>query len=75
MTVTGQAASELRRALLQADPGLSRFRPLPRIISYDDFSTSGMAGMLNTIEAQGKAQDALEIGALQHDQAPQPMSY
>lgn len=28
---------ELRRALLQADPRLSRFDPLPRIISFDDF--------------------------------------
>lgn len=27
----------LRRALLYADPRLSRFDPLPRIISYDDF--------------------------------------
>lgn len=30
--------SDMRRALLDADPGLSRFDPLPRIISYDDFS-------------------------------------
>jgi len=29
--------SSLRQALLQADPQLSRFDPLPRIISFDDF--------------------------------------
>lgn len=31
------AADELRFALLRADPGLSRFDPLPRILAYDDF--------------------------------------
>ena len=30
--------TDLRRALLNADPALSRFDPLPRIISFDDFS-------------------------------------
>src|SRR4051794_28253463 len=35
--------TDIRRALLDADPGLSRFDPLPRIISYDDF-TAGFGG-------------------------------
>ncbi|MDP3749385.1 MAG: hypothetical protein Q8Q88_20300 [Phenylobacterium sp.] len=33
----------LRRALLDADPGLSRFDPLPRILTYDDFDR-GLCG-------------------------------
>ncbi|HEV2900318.1 MAG TPA: DUF6772 family protein, partial [Pseudaminobacter sp.] len=28
----------MRLAILRADPALSRFDPLPRIISFDDFS-------------------------------------
>ena len=28
---------DLRLALLRADPRLSRFDPLPRMIAYDDF--------------------------------------
>ena len=35
--------SDLRRALLDAHPNLSRFDPLPRIIFYDDFD-HGMQG-------------------------------
>nr|WP_246225806.1 DUF6772 family protein [Chelativorans xinjiangense] len=33
-----ELAEALRTALLEADPRLSRFDPLPRIISHDDFS-------------------------------------
>ena len=32
---------DLRLALLRADPRLSRFDPLPRIITYDDFDNGG----------------------------------
>lgn len=49
--------ADLRRQMLMANPGLSRFRPLPRIISYDDFSTSGMAGWTSLI---GNYEDTLE---------------
>ena len=35
--------SELQQALLRADPGLSRFDPLSRIIAYDDFD-GGLQG-------------------------------
>ncbi len=37
-TSTNDMAEALRLALLRADPHLSRFDPLPRIISLDDFS-------------------------------------
>jgi hypothetical protein len=31
------AADDLRRAIIQADPRLSKFNPLPRILCFDDF--------------------------------------
>ncbi len=34
---------EIRHAVLQADPGLSRFNPLPRILFFDDFDR-GLCG-------------------------------
>ncbi len=34
---------DFQRAMMRAEPRLSRFRPLSRILSYDDFS-NGMAG-------------------------------
>jgi hypothetical protein len=34
----GAEAGELRQAVLAANPDLSRYNPLPRILSYDDFS-------------------------------------
>lgn len=49
-------AAALRRALLDADPALSRFRPLARIICYDDFSR-GMNGWTSLI---GNYEDTLE---------------
>lgn len=30
-------ADDLRRAMIQADPNLSKFNPLPRILTHDDF--------------------------------------
>lgn len=35
--MSATSSDDLRRALLGADPRLSRFDPLPRIISHDDF--------------------------------------
>lgn len=36
---TAPAADSLRRALLDANPKLSRFNPLPRILAFDEFDT------------------------------------
>ena len=36
---TNDLTEAMRLALLRADPKLSRFDPLPRIISHDCFST------------------------------------
>jgi hypothetical protein len=35
--------NDYRRAILSADPGLSRFDPLGRIVFYDDFD-HGLSG-------------------------------
>jgi hypothetical protein len=48
--------SDMRRAMLDADPGLSRFDPLPRIISYDDFSR-GFGGWTQLV---GNYEDSLD---------------
>ncbi len=50
------AAEEMRRALLAADPRLSRFDPLPRILSYDDFD-HGLQGWTALI---GNYEDTLD---------------
>ena len=51
-------AESLRRAILQADPKLSKFNPLPRILCHDDFDdgnngwcelVSNHAGDLDTL--------------------------
>jgi len=47
---------DLRLALLRADPRLSRFDPLPRIITYDDFD-DGCCGWTSLI---GNYEDSLD---------------
>jgi hypothetical protein len=46
----------MRSAIRHADPALSRFRPLPRIVSYDDFSR-GMNGWVGLV---GNYEDTLD---------------
>lgn len=63
------AAEELRRALLSADPHLSRFDPLPRILSYDDFD-SGLQGWTALI---GNYEDSLDSMLPQYQDLRGPM--
>lgn len=42
------SGADMRRILLDADPSLSRFRPLPRILCHDEFSR-GLRGWTNLI--------------------------
>ena len=44
------------RAILNADPGLSRFDPLPRIIYHDDFNR----GLRGWVELIGNYEDSLD---------------
>ena len=39
METTHVPADDLRRALIAADPRLSKFNPLPRILAFDEFNT------------------------------------
>lgn len=58
----------LRRALIQADPGLSRFDPLPRIISHDDFSR-GHCGWSQLVGNYEGSLDTMLPGYAQHTSA------
>lgn len=57
----------LRRAMLDADPGLSRFDPLPRIIAYDDFDR-GFCGWTQLVGNYEHSLDAMLPGYAQHTQ-------
>lgn len=48
-------ADDLRRAIIAADPQLSRFNPLPRILTYDNFETgtNGWAELLGNYDGNG----------------------
>jgi hypothetical protein len=48
-------AEGLRDALLAADPRLSKFRPLPRLLAHDDFNsgTHGWTELLGNYDGQG----------------------
>ena len=48
--MTGMDAATLRRALRDADPALSRFDPLPRIVFCDDFDR-GFCGWTQLLAA------------------------
>jgi hypothetical protein len=58
----------LRRAIQQADPGLSRFDPLPRIISHDDFSR-GHCGWSQLVGNYEGSLDTMLPGYAQHTSA------
>jgi hypothetical protein len=57
--------TDIRRALLDADPGLSRFDPLPRIISYDDF-TRGFGGWTQLVGNYEGSLDTMSASYAQH---------
>lgn len=58
----------LRIALLRADPTLSRFDPLPRILSFDDFSR-GHCGWSQLVGNYEDTLDAMLPGYAQHSSA------
>lgn len=61
-------AEALRIAMLRADPKLSRFDPLPRIISHDDFS-SGHCGWSQLVGNYEDDLDTMLPGYAQHTSA------
>jgi hypothetical protein len=61
-------AEALRIALLRADPRLSRFEPLPRIISHDEFSR-GHCGWSQLVGNYEDDLDAMLPGFAQHTSA------
>ena len=58
----------LRRALILADSGLSRFDPLPRIISFDDFAR-GHCGWSQLVGNYEGTLDSMLPGYAQHTSA------
>src|SRR3954452_22973694 len=60
-----RSMNDIRRALLDADPGLSRFDPLPRIISYDDFSR-GFGGWTQLVGNYEGSLDTMSPSNAQH---------
>lgn len=58
----------MRRALQQADPRLSRFDPLPRIISHDDFAR-GHCGWSQLVGNYEGSLDSMLPGYAQHSSA------
>ena len=61
-------AAALRRTLLDADPRLSRFDPLPRIIAYDDFDR-GFCGWTQLVGNYEGSLDTMLPGYAQHTHA------
>lgn len=59
---------ELARALRLADPALSRFDPLPRIIAFDDFDR-GFCGWTQLVGNYEHSLDSMLPGYAQHSQA------
>lgn len=62
---TNEMAEALRLALLRADPKLSRFDPLPRIISHDEFS-NGHCGWSQLVGNYEDDLDTMLPGYAQH---------
>ena len=60
--------SSLVEALRLADPGLSRFDPLPRIIAFDDFDR-GFCGWTQLVGNYEHTLDSMLPGYAQHSQA------
>ena len=58
----------MRLAVLRADPALSRFDPLPRILSFDDFSR-GHCGWSQLVGNYEDTLDAMLPGYAQHSSA------
>jgi len=58
-------ADALRRAILLATPGLSRFDPLPRLVAYDDFS-NGYCGWSQLVGNYEDTLDTMLPGYAQH---------
>ncbi|MEI1247016.1 DUF6772 family protein [Rhizobium aouanii] len=58
----------MRLAMLRADPALSRFDPLPRILSFDDFSR-GHCGWSQLVGNYEDSLDAMLPGFAQHSSA------
>lgn len=59
---------DFRRAIREADPQLSRFDPLPRIICLDDFDR-GMCGWTQLVGNYEDSLDAMLPGYAQHSHA------
>jgi hypothetical protein len=59
---------DFRRAIREADPQLSRFDPLPRIICLDDFDR-GMCGWTQLVGNYEETLDAMLPGYAQHSHA------
>lgn len=55
MTERPDLAAELRAAILSADPRLSKFSPLRRILTYDDFNSGahGWTELLGNYNGNG----------------------
>lgn len=60
--------TQLIESLRMADPGLSRFDPLPRIIAYDDFDR-GFCGWTQLVGNYEHTLDSMLPGYAQHSQA------
>ena len=61
-------SDDMLRAMRLADPRLSRFDPLPRIISFDDFDR-GFCGWTQLVGNYEESLDAMLPGYAQHSQA------
>lgn len=62
------SATDLRRALVLAQPALSRFDPLARIIAFDDFDR-GFCGWTQLVGNYEGSLDSMLPGYAQHTQA------
>lgn len=60
--------SQLIESLRMADPGLSRYEPLPRIIAFDDFDR-GFCGWTQLVGNYEHTLDSMLPGYAQHTQA------
>jgi len=66
--MAASSMDDLRRALLLADPRLSRFDPLPRLIAFDDFD-QGFCGWTQLVGNYEDDLDSMLPGYAQHSQA------
>ena len=65
---TAALAEAVRLGVLRADPALSRFDPLPRILSFDDFSR-GHCGWSQLVGNYEDDIDTMLPGYAQHNSA------